>query len=160
MEIDSLQLTEDPLQYFMLQDDSRSHHFIYMKYQMNPTDPDFNPYLLVRIPSLDRKNYYFTMPHKGGTHVVDDGECETTPLHVWVKETSAFASISKLRFFLLFFLCGDFLRWKINIRLSQFLVTSIKVAQIPMFMNPLFYKMLIEVKKLRKRRHTFSKRIF
>lgn len=120
LEYESLLFKEDPLQYFLLADGTRSQDFIYMKYEMDPDDQNFNPYLLKRIPSVERGNDYFTMSHKAVSHIVGNKQCDIIPLHLWAKEASSFVSIRKLDFFLLYKFWHCFRLWKSNGRYNRF----------------------------------------
>lgn len=103
---------EDPVAYFSKRKDGRGHRFIYLVRKSDPSDPNYSPYELEKVPFAGAREDYFTMSATGVTHVCSDGTTETMSLEEWSDESSKFNAVRRLKLFAKFSYWKPLQIWK------------------------------------------------
>ena len=133
-----IQFDDDPIAYFTKHKEAGTgHRFLYFVYSKEPSDPDFSPYDLQKIPYCDIPigQDYFTMSNSGVTHVDKDGNTEYSPLSQWIQEKTLFATVRQMETFKNFFYWKPFHIWKTYVMKQHYKETQIGSIKIPIFNN-------------------------
>ena len=140
VEIQSISFKDDPITYFSKKKDIGGHRFIYMVYAGDKSDPDFSPYELVKVSSAEVGTDYFTMSANGVTHIMPDGNTENFHIDSWVKESSIYVAIKKLKTFKNYFHWKPFRIWKNFVMGRRYDQIMEKVFAHSFFNNYAFYE--------------------
>jgi energy-coupling factor transporter ATP-binding protein EcfA2 len=145
----SLDFQEDPVAYFSKRKDGRGHRFIYLSFTRDPSDIDFCPYDLKKVPSVAINGDYFTMSASGITHCQSNGLCENMSLDQWSREVSIFNDIRKLNFFQQYWFWKSFRIWKQFVLARRYQDLHTSVISHPFFKNPSFFAAALGLFQLR-----------
>ena len=144
-EILSLSFEEDPVSYFFKHKDGRGHLFIYLIHEKKRIDPDFNFYLIKKVPHSELQQEYFTMSANGVTYININGNNDSISLEQWSKESSHYSSIKKLKFFRIFSFWKFFKIWKMFLFNERYLQIKKNVINLSIFNNYNFFQTLFHI---------------
>lgn len=144
-----IDLHEDPLAYFSRRKDGGGHKFIYMIPTTHQKSPDYNPYDLKKVPSLDPDvDEFFTISASDITRFTKT-DSDQISLGEWAKETSIFTVIKKMKFFKHYFYWKPFYQWKTFVQTKHYEFNIDYIKTHPFFRNPMFLSFISKIHSLR-----------
>lgn len=141
----SLEFAEDPVAYFSKRKDGRGHRFIYLNFADDRSDVAFSPYNLVKVPFAEINEEYFTMSAGGVSHIYPSGVTENFSLDQWMKESSDFVALRKLKMFKFFYYWKPLRIWRRFLMKQRYMQIREEVLQQSMYSSQSFMRVIMDL---------------
>lgn len=148
VEASKLKTGEDAVSFFANSGKNTAMKFVYLNRNSSSNSTDYNPYDLIVCSREETDPEYFTMSASGVVHIRPSEPTEFISLSDWMRESTTFNVLRRIRFFKYYLVFKCFKIWHRNARHSKFFKIRSKLSSNLFQGKATFSKTLREIKGL------------
>nr|CAG4714465.1 unnamed protein product [Naegleria fowleri] len=146
-EISKLKTGDDAVAFFSKAGKSTAVKFVYLN-RADSNGVDYRPYDLVVVPKSDTNPEYFTMSSTGVVHICPGQPTEYMSLSEWMKESTMFNVLRRIRFFKYYLVHKCFRLWYQNARYLKYSKKRLDLAKNFFLAKKTFSSSIMKIHKL------------